>query len=50
VNAFALGQILEEGFTGREAPAVAAFKMVKTEALHSFIVPIGDGLWVEIRK
>lgn len=51
-NAFAFGQLLDESFTDREVPAVRAFneKMAKTEALQSIIVPIGDGLWVGVKK
>ena len=51
-NAFAFGQLLDPAATDREVPAVRAFNelMAKTAALQSVIVPIGDGLWVGVRR
>lgn len=51
-NAFAFGQILDEKPADREAPAVKAFNevMARETRLASIIVPIGDGLWVGVKK
>ncbi len=51
-NAFAFGQLLAEHPTDREVPAVRAFNehMAKMRELHSVIVPIGDGLWIGVRR
>jgi predicted O-methyltransferase YrrM len=51
-NAFAFGQIFDEPPTDREAPAVIAFneRMAAETRLQSVIVPIGDGLWVGVKR
>jgi predicted O-methyltransferase YrrM len=51
-NAFAFGQLLSTAPTDRDVPAVRAFNeiMAKESRLHSVIVPIGDGLWVGVKK
>ncbi|MBK8267964.1 MAG: O-methyltransferase [Planctomycetes bacterium] len=51
-NAFAFGQLFDANPTDREAPAVKAFNeiMAAESRLQSVIVPIGDGLWVAVRK
>lgn len=51
-NAFAFGQLFDVNPTDREAPAVKAFNeiMAREKRVQSVIVPIGDGLWVGIRK
>lgn len=51
-NAFAFGQLLDETPTDPEVPAVRAFNevMAACTALHSVIVPIGDGLWVGVKE
>lgn len=51
-NAFAFGQLLDPHATDREVPAVRAFndRMAMTTQLHSVIVPIGDGLWVGVKR
>jgi caffeoyl-CoA O-methyltransferase len=51
-NAFAFGQLLDPSYTDREVPAVRAFNehMAKVRELESVIVPIGDGLWVGVRR
>lgn len=51
-NAFAFGQLLDANATDREVPAVRAFNevMAKESRLHSVIVPIGDGLWVGVKR
>ena len=51
-NAFAFGQLLDSNATDREVPAVRAFNevMAKEARLHSVIVPIGDGLWVGVKR
>lgn len=51
-NAFAFGQLLDEKPTDPEVPAVRAFNevMAGCQALHSVIVPIGDGLWVGVKE
>ena len=50
-NAFAFGQLLDEHPTDREVGAVRAFNdyMATVTALHSIIVPIGDGVWVGVK-
>lgn len=50
-NAFAFGQLFDETPTDREVDAVRAFNevMATESALHSIIVPIGDGLWVGVK-
>ncbi len=51
-NAFAFGQLLAETPTDNEVGAMRAFNdhMAKVEALQSVIVPLGDGLWVGVRR
>ena len=51
-NAFAFGQLLDANPTDKEVPAVRAFNevMAKETRLQSVIVPIGDGLWVAVRR
>ena len=51
-NAFAFGQLLDPNANDREVPAVRAFNevMAKEPRLHSVIVPIGDGLWVGVKR
>jgi predicted O-methyltransferase YrrM len=51
-NAFAFGQLFDEHPTDREAPAIRAFNdlMARTEALHGVIVPLGDGVWVSVKR
>jgi predicted O-methyltransferase YrrM len=51
-NALAFGQLLDPQATDREVPAVRAFNdlMAARTDLHSVIVPIGDGLWVGVRR
>ena len=51
-NAFAFGQLLDENPTDPEAPAVIAFNevMAKETRVDAVIVPIGDGVWVGIRR
>jgi predicted O-methyltransferase YrrM len=51
-NAFAFGQLLDPAATDREVPAIRAFNevMAKEPRLHSVIVPIGDGLWMGVKR
>ena len=51
-NAFAFGQLFDQRPTDREVGAVRAFNevMAASAALHSIIVPIGDGVWVGVRR
>lgn len=51
-NAFAFGQLFDPAPTDREVPAVRDFNehMAKFPGLHSVIVPIGDGLWVGVKR
>ena len=51
-NAFAFGQLLDETPTDKEVGVMRAFNdhMAKVESLHSVIVPLGDGLWVGVRR
>jgi predicted O-methyltransferase YrrM len=51
-NAFAFGQLLAEHPTDPDVHAVRAFNdtMAATAGLLGVIVPIGDGLWVALRK
>ena len=51
-NAFAFGQLLSETPRDREVGAVRAFNdlMAKVTALQSVIVPLGDGLWVGVKR
>jgi len=51
-NALAFGQLLDPRATDREVPAVRAFNehMVKVREVESVIVPLGDGLWVGVRR
>jgi predicted O-methyltransferase YrrM len=51
-NALAFGQLLDDDPTGLDVPAVRAFNeiMTKTRGLQSVLVPLGDGLWVGVKK
>jgi predicted O-methyltransferase YrrM len=51
-NAFAFGQLFDEAPADREVPAIRAFNevMARESRLHSIIMPIGDGLWVGVRR
>ena len=51
-TAFAFGELFAEPATDREVQAVRAFNdhMAKVQGLHSIIVPIGDGLWVGVKR
>jgi caffeoyl-CoA O-methyltransferase len=51
-NAFAFGQLFDEKPSDREAPAVLAFNeiMARETRLQSVIVPVGDGLWVGVKR
>ena len=51
-NAFAFGQLLDERPTDREVGAVRAFNelMAAEKRVQAVIVPIGDGLWVGVKR
>jgi predicted O-methyltransferase YrrM len=51
-NAFAFGQLFDEDPTDPEAPAIQAFNdyMPAVSELHSIIVPLGDGMWVGVKR
>jgi predicted O-methyltransferase YrrM len=51
-NAFAFGQLFEEHPDDRDVPAVRAFneRMARSREFESVIVPLGDGLWVGLRR
>jgi len=51
-NAFAFGQLFDENPTDREVPAIRAFNeiMARESRVQGVIVPIGDGLWVGVRR
>jgi predicted O-methyltransferase YrrM len=51
-NAFAFGELLAAKPTHAEVGAMRAFNdhMAKVTALHSIIVPLGDGLWVGVKR
>ena len=51
-NAFAFGQLFDEAPSDRDVPAVRTFNdlMAGERALHSVIVPLGDGLWVGVKR
>ena len=51
-NAFAFGELFNEAPGDREVGAMRAFNdhMAKVESLQSVIVPLGDGLWVGVRR
>ncbi|MBL8859375.1 MAG: O-methyltransferase [Planctomycetes bacterium] len=51
-NAFAFGQVLEAHPRDREAPAIQRFNelMARETRLESVIVPLGDGLWVAVKR
>jgi predicted O-methyltransferase YrrM len=51
-NAFAFGQLLDERPKDREVLAVRAFNdlMAAEKRVQGVIVPIGDGLWVGVKK
>jgi predicted O-methyltransferase YrrM len=51
-NAFAFGELFADRPSDKEVGAMRAFNehMAKVEALSSIIVPLGDGLWVGVRR
>jgi predicted O-methyltransferase YrrM len=51
-NAFAFGQLFDERPTDREVAAVRAFNevMAREPRVQAVIVPIGDGLWVGVKR
>jgi predicted O-methyltransferase YrrM len=51
-NAFAFGELFDPNATDREVPAMRAFNdhMAKVREIESVIVPLGDGLWVGVRR
>ncbi len=51
-NAFAFGQLFDESPSDKEVGAMRAFNdhMAAVKELQSVIVPLGDGLWVGVRK
>ena len=51
-NAFAFGQLFDDAATDREVPAIRAFNelMANEQRLHGVIVPIGDALWVAVKR
>jgi predicted O-methyltransferase YrrM len=51
-NAFAFGQLFDAKPTDREVAAVRAFNdiMAANERVQGIIVPIGDGLWVAVKR
>ena len=51
-NAFAFGQLLDPAPRDREVAAVRAFNdlMARETRVQGVIVPIGDGLWVAVRR
>jgi len=51
-NAFAFGQLLDARPTDRDVPAVRAFNdlIARTKGLDAVIVPLGDGLWVGVKR
>lgn len=51
-NAFAFGQLFDEHPTDREAPAVQRFNeiMARETRVQSVIVPLGDGVWVGVKR
>jgi predicted O-methyltransferase YrrM len=51
-NALAFGQLLDPKATDREVPAVRAFNdhMAKVREIESVIVPLGDGIWVGVKR
>jgi len=51
-NAFAFGQLFDETPSDGEVGAVRAFNevMAACDEVHAIIVPVGDGLWVGVRR
>jgi len=51
-NAFAFGQLFDDEPTDPEAPAVKEFNeiMAREPRVESVIVPVGDGMWVGVRR
>jgi predicted O-methyltransferase YrrM len=51
-NAFAFGELFSDVPSDKEVGAMRAFNdhMSKVDALQSVIVPLGDGLWVGVRR
>ncbi len=51
-NAFAFGQLFDEAPSDREAPAIKEFNeiMARDSRMQSVIVPLGDGVWIGVKK
>ena len=51
-NAFAFGELFAREATRQDVAVIRAFndRMASVEALQSVIVPLGDGLWVGIKR
>jgi predicted O-methyltransferase YrrM len=51
-NAFAFGELLDPRATRADVEAVRAFneRLAKSSGLQGVIVPLGDGLWVAVRR
>lgn len=51
-NAMAFGHLLDPEISGPSVEAIRAFNetMAAHEGLHGVIVPLGDGLWVAVKK
>lgn len=51
-NAFAFGQLFDDKPSDKEVGAVRAFNdhMASVKELQSVIVPLGDGLWVGVKR
>lgn len=51
-NAFAFGQLLDDFPTDPDVPAIRAFNdlMGADERLQSVIVPVGDGMWMGVKR
>ena len=51
-NAFAFGELFDRGTAREDVAAMRAFndRMAKTAELQSVMVPLGDGLWVGVKR
>ena len=51
-NAFAFGELFDDKPSDREVPAIRQFNetMSREASLAGIIVPLGDGLWVAVRR
>lgn len=51
-NALAFGELFADSPVSADVRAVREFNdlMARTEALHAIIVPLGDGLWVGVKR